>query len=152
MGFFLITVFFFFFLAAFRILNSAILIMICLGVGLFGFILFGTFCASCTWISFSSFRFGKFSGISSNKFLIPFSFHFLKPLLCVGWHILYYPIDLICCVHLFFICLFAILIGWFPLFYLPDYLFCYSLLPDCFLSWKLNCLSLIGSIFFFFSF
>ena len=59
-------------LAAFRslfILALAILIMICYGVGLLGFL-----SVSCTWIFISFFRFGKFSAIiSSNTFLIPFS-------------------------------------------------------------------------------
>ena len=55
-------------------LNFAILIMICLAVGLFGFILSGTLCASCSWISGSFFRFRKFSAIiSSNTFSTPFS-------------------------------------------------------------------------------
>ena len=64
-------------LAAFRALSSfltfAILIMICLGIDLFGFIFWGTFCASCTWIAVSFFWLGKFLAlISSNKFSIPF--------------------------------------------------------------------------------
>ena len=64
------------FLATFRILSLSfgILIMISLGMGLFGFILFATFYVSCTWISVSFFRFGKFSTIIfSNTFSIPFS-------------------------------------------------------------------------------
>ena len=52
--------------------------MIRLGVGLFGFILFCTLCASCTWISVSFFRFGQFSAIIfPNTFSIPFSLLFL---------------------------------------------------------------------------
>jgi len=67
----------YFSLAVFRILclslTFAILIMICLGVGLFVFILFGTLCASCTRI-FASFSFVKFSVVtSSDTFSIPFS-------------------------------------------------------------------------------
>ena len=63
----------------------AILIIICLGVGLFEFILFGTFCASCTWICVSFFRFGTSSAIiSSNTFLIPLSLSspFGTPITC----------------------------------------------------------------------
>ena len=49
--------------------------MICLGVGLFVFILFGTLCASYTWI-FASFSFVKFSVVtSSDTFSIPFSLY-----------------------------------------------------------------------------
>ena len=51
----------------------AILVMIYLGVGLFGFILFGILCASSTLIYVSFFRFGNFSAvISSNTFSSPF--------------------------------------------------------------------------------
>ena len=46
-------------------LTFAILIMICLGVGLFGFIFFETLCNSCTWILVSFFRFSKCSVIIS---------------------------------------------------------------------------------------
>ena len=45
----------------------------CLDVGLFRFILYGTLCAYYTWISAFFFRFGKFSVIIySNTILIPF--------------------------------------------------------------------------------
>ena len=67
-------------LAACRIflsLTFAILIMIYLEVGISGFILFGTLCASSTWIYVSYFRVGKFSAIIySIIFLIPFSLFF----------------------------------------------------------------------------
>ena len=81
--------------------------MICLCMALFGFILFGTLCASCTWISVSFFRFGKFSAIiSSNTFLIPFSLSSpLEPLLRLSCHALCCLIDLLSCFHFFFICL-----------------------------------------------
>jgi len=67
-------------LAAFRILSLsltfAVFIIICLGVGLFGFSLFWALCASYILISVC-FRFGKFSAIiSSNIFSIPLSFSF----------------------------------------------------------------------------
>uniref|UniRef100_A0A9L0RMJ1 Uncharacterized protein n=1 Tax=Equus caballus TaxID=9796 RepID=A0A9L0RMJ1_HORSE len=60
-------------LAAFRIISLSLildtLIIICLGVGLFGLILFGALCASCTWMSVCFLKLGKFSSIiSSNKF------------------------------------------------------------------------------------
>ena len=49
------------------------ILLICLGMSLFEFILFGTLCASYTWISASFLNFGKFSAIiSSNTFSIPF--------------------------------------------------------------------------------
>ena len=65
-------------LAAFRIvslfLTFAIFIIICLGVGLFGFNFLGAFCSSYILTSVF-FRFGKFSDIiSSIIFSIPFSF------------------------------------------------------------------------------
>ena len=55
-------------------LTFLIFIILCFGVGLFGFILFGILCASCNWTSVSFFRFGRFSAlISSSTFSIPFS-------------------------------------------------------------------------------
>lgn len=58
-----------FFLAAFKIqplsLTFEDLIIICVGVGLFGFILFETFAASWIWVSVSFQRLGKFSAIIS---------------------------------------------------------------------------------------
>ena len=64
----------YFFLDDFRILSLsltfAILIIICLVMCLFGFILFGTSWASCIWMSVSFLRLGKFSAtISLNNFL-----------------------------------------------------------------------------------
>ena len=63
-------------LAAFKILffTFDILIIMCLGVGLFGFILFEMFRASWTCMSASFNRLGKFSTIiSSNSFSVIFS-------------------------------------------------------------------------------
>ena len=55
-------------------LSFANFIIICLGVGLFGFSLFGALCTSCILI-LVSFRSGMFSAIiSSNIFSTPFSF------------------------------------------------------------------------------
>ena len=67
--------------AAFEVLslslNFAILIMMCLGMGLFRFILIGILCASWTCILFSFTRLGKFSAIiCSNRFSIPLSHSF----------------------------------------------------------------------------
>ena len=72
--------------------------MLCLGVGLFGFILFGTLCASCTRIAISFFR--KFWEVFSYYFIKyifnPLFFLFpLESLLCIDWHALYFSIDLI---------------------------------------------------------
>lgn len=58
-------------------LNFAILIMICLAVGLFGVILFGNLCAFCTLIYVSFLKFGQFSPVilsyksSSGRAIMP---------------------------------------------------------------------------------
>ena len=66
-----------FFLSAFKIislfLSFNILIIMCHDLHLLGFILFGTVCASWTWMSISFPRLGYFSAItSSNNFSAPF--------------------------------------------------------------------------------
>ena len=87
--------------------------------------------------------YGKFSTvISSYTFLIhSFSPLLLEPILCVSWHTLYYPVDLIWYFNFFpFICLSAQLIRYFSLFYLPDHVFSllsFSLLFIGFLHWFL---------------
>ena len=61
--------------------NVAILIMLCLAVGLFGFLLFGTLYVSWIWVTFSLIRSGKFSIITfSNKSSIP-----CPSILCQFW-------------------------------------------------------------------
>ena len=56
----------------------ATLITMCLGVFLLGFILYGTLCASWTWVAISFPILGKFSTItSSNIFSGPFSLSLL---------------------------------------------------------------------------
>ena len=65
-------------LAAFKILSLsfifAILIIMYLGVDLFRFILFGSVCASWTWMPVFVPRLGRFAAfISSNKLSAPFS-------------------------------------------------------------------------------
>ena len=72
-------------LAAFRFLSLslifAILVVMCLGVALFGFVLFWTLCVSWTWMSVSSLRLRMFSAIISyNKFYAAFSLLLLGPL------------------------------------------------------------------------
>ena len=107
-------------LAASRILTLSF--QLCLGGGLFGFILFGTLSASYTWISVSFFRFGKFSAsFLSNTCLIPFSLLLLGSLLCADWLTLCLPIGLKYWFHFFNVS--DVLIGRVPLFYLPDHLF-----------------------------
>ena len=74
-------VIFYFSLAAFNIfsLNLIFVILInrCLGVFFLRFILYGTLCASWTWMTISFPMLGKFSTIiSSNIFSDPFSFLF----------------------------------------------------------------------------
>ena len=66
-------------LAAFSILYLCLvfvsLISMCLGVFLLGFILYGTLCASWTWLTISFSMLGKFSIIISSKiFSYPFFF------------------------------------------------------------------------------
>ena len=66
-------------LAAFNILSLALvfvtLINMCLGMFLLGFILYGTLCASWTWLTISFSMWGKFSTIISSKiFSYPFFF------------------------------------------------------------------------------
>ena len=67
-------------LAAFNILSLCLvfvsLISMCLGMFLIGFILYGTFCASWTWLTISFSMLGKFSTIISSKiFSYPFFFY-----------------------------------------------------------------------------
>ena len=76
----------FFSLAAFNILSLCLifvsLISMCLGVFLFGFILYGALCASWTWLTISFPVLGKFSTIKYLKiFLYPlfFLFFFCDP-------------------------------------------------------------------------
>lgn len=65
-----------FYLGALKILRLFLtfdILIKCLQLGLFGFILFGTPCASCTWVSISFTRLGKFLAIiCSNIFSVPF--------------------------------------------------------------------------------
>ena len=65
-------------LVAFNILSLIFvsLITVCLSMFLLGFILPGTLCASCTWLTISFPMVGKFSLISSNIFLSSFSLLF----------------------------------------------------------------------------
>ena len=68
-----------FFLAAFNILSFCLvfvsLISMCLGMFLLGCILYGTLCASWTWLTISFSMLGKFSAlISSKNFSYPFFF------------------------------------------------------------------------------
>ena len=73
-------------LAAFNILSLHLvfvnLISMCLGIFLLGFILYGTLCASWTWLTISLSMLGKFSTIISSKiFSFPslFLFFFWDP-------------------------------------------------------------------------
>ena len=68
-------------LAAFNILSLCLVfvsfVSMYLGMFLLGFILYGTLCASWTWLTFYFSMLGKFSTIISSKnFLIPFLFLF----------------------------------------------------------------------------
>ena len=64
---------------AFNILSLCLvfvsLISMCLGMFLLGFILYGTLCASCTWLTISFSMLGKFTTIIASKiFSYPFFF------------------------------------------------------------------------------
>ena len=77
----LLYVIFCFSLAVFNIFSLNLifvsLIIMCLGVFHLGFILYGTLCASCTWVAISFPMLAKFSSIiSSNIFSDPFFFSF----------------------------------------------------------------------------
>ena len=62
-------------LLIFFVFNLISLISMCLDVFLLGFILYGTFCASWTWLTISFPKLGKFSSIIFSKiFLHPFFF------------------------------------------------------------------------------
>ena len=57
--------------------------MVCLGMGIFGFILFGTFCPSCTCYLFSSLHFGSFHPqLLQIHFQFLFSFLSVTPIMC----------------------------------------------------------------------
>ena len=112
--------------------------------------LFGALWASCSWISISLFRFGKFPPISSNIFWIPFSLLLLGSLLFIGWHALHYLIDLIYCFH--FLNLSFCLLVWlidFHYSYNLDHVFVFYALFSLLLAWllsqQLSCLIFIGS-------
>ena len=68
-------------LAAFNILSLCLifvsLISMCFGMFLLGFILFGTLCASWTWLTISFSTLGKFSTIISSKIFSYLSFSLL---------------------------------------------------------------------------
>ena len=70
-----------FFLAAFNILSLSLIFVtsttVCLGVFLFGLILFGTLCNSCTWVSVSFPKLGKSSAIMSSNTICSLP-HFLS--------------------------------------------------------------------------
>ena len=102
-------------------LTFAFLIMICLGVGLFGVVLFRTLYASCTWISVSLLRLGKFLVIISlNTFLTSSSLFFSSPsdtsirqmLVCL----LLLEKIIVNHFHLFEIFIFTVPVAQFPLF------------------------------------
>ena len=118
-------------LAAFKILSLSltfcILIMMCLAVGLFGSILFGTICTSWTYMSISFTTLGKFSVIIFFKWV----FNFLLALFSLQHpHEIYIgmlevvpeaPYTLFILLNSFF--LFAVLIGCFLLPYIPNWWF-----------------------------
>ena len=80
------------------------LIIIYIGIDLFGFIMFGTLFAYCTWISVSFFRFGNFSAIISSNTI------FNPPFLLFSFcQTLYYLTGLLYYFHFFFHLVFCLL-------------------------------------------
>ena len=118
--------------------------MLCLVLDLFGFILFGTICVSCTWVSIFFVRFGKSSAIiSTNTFLVSFSLSLLSgaPIMCrLACFILIYRCHFVFFFFLKFVFLTAVLIGRFSLFCFPDHLFVFL--------WHLVCCSLLTELVF----
>lgn len=113
-------------LSAFRILFLSLTFtiwIICPDVHLFGFILFGALCVSCTsWISVSFFRFGNFSAIISSH-SIPFSLCSSGvPIIPVLVCLMLFQRSLKLFVFFKLVFLFAVLFVGFPLFCLPDHL------------------------------
>lgn len=113
-------------LSAFRILFLSLTFtiwIICPDVHLFGFILFGALCVSCTsWISVSFFRFGNFSAIISSH-SIPFSLCSSGvPIIPVLVCLMLFQRSLKLFVFFKLVFLFAVLFVGFPLFCLPDQL------------------------------
>lgn len=74
----------------------------CLSVGLFGFILFGTLWTIWNWMFVSFPRLGKFSPISSNKFSASFSL--LRSLECRCSSAWCFPISSLSDLHFFLFC------------------------------------------------
>ena len=133
--------------------------MMCLGVGLFGFSVFGAFCASCI-LNSVSFRFGKFTAIIySNIFSIPFSFsspsgipimhRLARFILSHRSHIAFILFDLVFC-----------LLTWlgdfhYSVFHITDSFFCiihsgfYWLPLAQFISLQMNVLVFLGSSLYF---
>jgi len=115
-------------LAAFNILSLCLvcvsLISMCLGMFLLGFILYGTLCASWTWLTISFSMLGKFSAIIFSKiFSHPFFFSSSSetPIIrmLVNW---YYPRGLWDSPQFFsFFLLYSALQKLFPPFYLPTH-------------------------------
>ena len=92
--------------------------------GLFEVILFGSFCASCTWISVSFFKFGNFSAIFLLKaFFIPPSLY-SPSRMPILWMLAYLMLSQRSYRLLsFFVIISVALIELFPLFYIPRLLF-----------------------------
>ena len=116
-------------LAAFNILSLCLvfvsLIKMCLGVYLFRFILYGTFCTSWTWLTISFSMLGKFSTINSSRiFSYPFFFSSSESPIILMLVVWYCPRGLWDHPQFFsFFLLYSALQNLFPSFYLPDHLF-----------------------------
>ena len=126
-------------LAAFNILSLCLvfvsLIIMCLGVFLFGFILYRTLCASWTWLTISFSMLGKFSTIISSKnFSYPFFFFsssgtpIIQMLVCL----ILSQRSLRLSSVLFILLLYSVLWKLFPTFYLPAHWFLLLLKIFCY--------------------
>ena len=128
-------------LAAFNIIYLCLVfvsfISMCLGMFLFGFILYGTLCASWTWSAISFSVLGKFSAIISSKtFSYPFFFSSSSgtPIIWMMVHLIWSQRSLFS-----FFLLYLALQKLFPPFYLPAHwfvlilqIFCYWFLLEYF--------------------
>ena len=133
-------------LAAFNILSLCLVffsfISMCLGVFLLGFILYGTLCASWTWLTISFSMLGKFSTIISSKnFSCPFFFFSYSgtPIIQMLVHLILSQRYLRLSPVLFILLLYSALQKLFPPFYLPAHgfilllqIFCYWFLLEYF--------------------
>ena len=147
-------------LAAFNILSLCLvfvsLIRMCLGVVLLGLILYGTLCASWTWLTTSVSMLGKFSTIISSKFSsYPFFFSSSSgtPIIQMLVHLILSQRSLRLSLVLFIPLLYSAFQKLFPSFYLPAQWFILLLQIFCywFLLFLISVIVLFVSVSLFFN-